>query len=52
MFTILADALGTAVFGTRHKSRDPQSDWRFKPRTELENEMHRNPYAEFRNWPR
>ena len=52
MFTILADAFSTAVYGARHKSDWPHTDWRFKSRTELENEMHRNPYAEFRNWPR
>lgn len=52
MFTILADTLSTAVFGARHKGDWPRSDWRFKPRSELDNELRRNPYAEFRDWPR
>lgn len=52
MFGILADALRTAVFGAQDDYRGhwPRNERTFVPRSELEDELRRNPYVQFRDF--
>lgn len=52
MLTILADSLNTAVFGARYNGGASRNKRQPTARSELDNELHRHPYAEFRHWPR
>ena len=54
MFGILAESLRTAVFGAHdhHHGHWPRNERTFRPRSELDAELRRNPYAEFRDFGR
>ncbi len=51
MFGILAESLRTAVFGGSDDYRGhwPRNERTFVPRSELEDELRRNPYVQFRD---
>ena len=49
MFGILADSIRVAVFGARD-GHWPRNERTFRPRSELDDELRRNPYVQFRDF--